>query len=249
MVRYGSRLTAWRMIGALALVSIGSISWLSGQEPAAPVPTRDAVRERLQSLQGLVGEWRGIGQPRRGSNKGAWRESADVRWQWQPEASGLAWAITDGKLWRSALFTVGTDPQSIELRVTVDDQTSRTYTGRRESDKLVLETDAAEEEVHRLTLTWLGDDRVVLLAEKRTSGQSFPQRVAEVAYQREGTRLAAQGASGPECVVTGGVGTIKVTHAGKTYYVCCTGCRDAFNDDPEGILAEYAARKAEEAKK
>ncbi len=27
----------------------------------------------------------------------------------------------------------------------------------------------------------------------------------------------------------------------KTYYVCCTTCKQAFEDDPEGILAEYFA--------
>jgi len=40
------------------------------------------------------------------------------------------------------------------------------------------------------------------------------------------------------------LGTIAVSYAGTTYYVCCTGCRDAFNDNPAKILAEYKARKA-----
>jgi YHS domain-containing protein len=31
---------------------------------------------------------------------------------------------------------------------------------------------------------------------------------------------------------------------GMTYYVCCTGCRDAFNENPSKIIAEYKARKA-----
>ena len=89
-----------------------------------------------------------------------------------------------------------------------------------------------------------------MLLEKRPEQQSFFTRVAEIGYQRDGTRLAVAGNSGPECVVTGGLGTIAVTHQGKTYYVCCTGCRDAFNDDPEGILADYKKRKeAEKAKK
>jgi YHS domain-containing protein len=34
-------------------------------------------------------------------------------------------------------------------------------------------------------------------------------------------------------------------HDGKTYYVCCTGCRDAFQDDPAGILAAWGQRKRE----
>jgi YHS domain-containing protein len=32
-----------------------------------------------------------------------------------------------------------------------------------------------------------------------------------------------------------------VTHGGKTYYVCCTGCRSFFNQNPEKTIAD--ARK------
>jgi YHS domain-containing protein len=40
-----------------------------------------------------------------------------------------------------------------------------------------------------------------------------------------------------------------VTHKGQTYYVCCTGCRDMFNENPEKVIAEYNARKAAEKEK
>ena len=85
--------------------------------------------------------------------------------------------------------------------------------------------------------------------ESRKQKQQSFFRVAEVGYTREGTRLAQAGAGGPECVVTGGLGTMQVSYKGKTYYVCCSGCKQAFDDDPEGILADFAARKAEEAAK
>jgi YHS domain-containing protein len=35
---------------------------------------------------------------------------------------------------------------------------------------------------------------------------------------------------------------------GQKYFVCCTGCRDYFNANPEQALAEYKERKAEEKK-
>jgi hypothetical protein len=47
-----------------------------------------------------------------------------------------------------------------------------------------------------------------------------------------------------ECIVTGGLGTIAVSYKGQTYHVCCSGCRDAFNDDPEKFIKAF-----EEAKK
>ena len=67
-------------------------------------------------------------------------------------------------------------------------------------------------------------------------------RQFQIAYTKEGESFGAA-AKKNECVVTGGLGTIEVTHNGKTYYVCCTGCRDYFNENPEKVLAEHAARK------
>ena len=37
-------------------------------------------------------------------------------------------------------------------------------------------------------------------------------------------------------VVSGGRGTMTVTHDGTTYYVCCSGCRDEFKSDPEKYI-------------
>ena len=53
--------------------------------------------------------------------------------------------------------------------------------------------------------------------------------------------------------MTGGKGTMSTVYKGKTYWFCCTGCRDAFNDDPDAIIAQAeeraAKKKAERAKK
>src|SRR6478736_3694018 len=74
-------------------------------------------------------------------------------------------------------------------------------------------------------------DRLLILYERRVDGGDRFARIAEVGYTRVGSTFA-KGSGQPECVVTGGLGTIKVTYQGKTYYVCCTGCRDMFDDDP-----------------
>lgn len=240
----------------IAGLMIAAVAWAAAagslELRAKDSPSVDAsqVIARLKPYQNLVGEWRGIGQPRRGSNQGAWQETVASAWQIRGEHPGIAWTVTEGKLWKSALLTTGDDRSPFVLRAQIDDQTERVYHGKTDADRLVLESPAdAAGIVHRLTVTWLSSDRVVFLAEKRPAQQTFYQRVAEVAYQRQGTRLAAKDGGGPECVVTGGVGTIEVKYEGKTYYVCCTGCRDAFNDDPKGILAEYVERKKQEAEK
>jgi hypothetical protein len=155
------------------------------------------------------------------------------------------WKSVEGPLWKSARFTPGDTPDQFVLHVTLPDDQRRTYRGKADGDRMVLESAADEQnEVHRVTITRLSENRVVWLFEKRGASQTFYQRVAEIGFQREGTRLAAKDGSGPECVVTGGLGTIAVSYQGKTYYVCCTGCRDAFNDDPAGILAAWEERRA-----
>ena len=86
---------------------------------------------------------------------------------------------------------------------------------------------------------------MVVLLEKRL-GEGVYSRLAEVGSTRKGSSFAKSAASGPECIVTGGLGTIPVEYMGKKYFVCCTGCRDLFRDNPAGVLEEYRQRKAAE---
>jgi hypothetical protein len=81
----------------------------------------------------------------------------------------------------------------------------------------------------------------VLLERQGASSDQFV-RLAEVGYTRQGSGFGKSVAQ-RECIVTGGLGTIEVTHNGKSYYVCCTGCRDYFNENAEKVLAEFAAKK------
>ena len=67
------------------------------------------------------------------------------------------------------------------------------------------------------------------------------RRIAGIGYTRAGEKLAQAGGNQRKCIVTGGLGTIAVSHKGKTYYVCCQGCVQAFNDAPEAIIADYQA--------
>ena len=64
----------------------------------------------------------------------------------------------------------------------------------------------------------------------------------EVRAKKEGVALV-KGKKGPECVVSGGLGTMAVTYKGRTFYVCCGGCRDAFNDNPEQFIKAFDAKK------
>ena len=113
--------------------------------------------------------------------------------------------------------------------------------GKQKEPVLTLDRDT-ETETHRLVLTLLHGNRYVLRAESKPQAGSLFTKRYQVGATKEGEPFAA-GPKGVECIVSGGKGTIAVTHKGVTYYVCCGGCRDAFKDDPEKYLAEAAKPK------
>jgi YHS domain-containing protein len=86
-----------------------------------------------------------------------------------------------------------------------------------------------------------------MLLESQDSGRPSFQRIAEVGYTRQGVAFAA-GESYPLCIVTDGRGTIEVKHQGMSYWVCCSGCKELFQDDPAGVIAEAEARRKGKAR-
>ncbi len=124
------------------------------------------------------------------------------------------------------------------------------FRGTLEDGLLTVTADEARGEMPaRMTVRLVaGGDRMLVLYEKRV-GDGLYARLAEVGSTRKGSSFAKAATSGPECVVTGGLGTIAVEYEGQKYFVCCGGCRDLFNDDPAGVLADYRERKAEERAK
>ena len=219
---------------------------LWADDPAPAAPDLATQKTALAHWNSLIGGWRGTGQPRRGSNTGAWREDTNWAWQFAEAESALIGTVAQGKLAVTLKITAPA-ADTYHLQWTTPEGVVRELSGKIAETKLVLLSEPdAQHEVYRVTLTPLNELRTLILFENRKADQQSYTRLAEVGYTREGTRLAGPGGGQPECVVTGGLGTIKVEHAGKTYYVCCSGCQQAFNDDPDGILAEYKARREKE---
>ena len=202
-------------------------------------------QQRLAKLQGLIGQWRGVGQPQRGSTKGSWSESADWTWQFGASGPALIGKLPDGRFFRELRLSASEDEGAYVLTATPAAGAGELrYVGRLDDGgQLVLQADGRQDDVpQRVTLRFAaGGDRLLVLLEKQTTNGTFT-RLAEVGYTRQGSGFGKV-ATQRECIVTGGLGTMEVSHGGKTYYVCCTGCRDYFNENPEKVLAEFAARK------
>jgi hypothetical protein len=234
----------------LALLAISLA--VAGDKPAGDTTALTAQKERLAKMQLLVGDWRGVGQPQRGSTKDSWIAEAQWAWSFDKGEAALVAALPKGKYFKSLRLVPGKDDGSYELVASLADEDGELhYAGKLdETDRLVL--DAAKPRPGlpaRISLRFVADGaRLLVLLEKQGTVSDQLVRLAEVGYTRQGSNFG-KNMSQRECVVTGGLGTIEVSYEGKTYYVCCTGCRDYFNDNPKEVLAEYFARKEAEKQK
>jgi YHS domain-containing protein len=217
----------------------------------APKAGRLADQAALKPYGGLVGGWRrGVGQVERGKVKGAWSEEADWAWKLSPDSAALEGKIARGKYLKSIVVRPGKGPHTYVAEATLADDSTRTFAGKGDERKpLVLTADPpGGPGVRRMTLTLLHDTRLIMLLEAQNPDSKVFYRLGEVGYTREGVSFAV-GESGPICIVTEGRGSMTVSYKGKTYHVCCSGCRDLFNVDPEAILAEAAERQKAKDKK
>jgi YHS domain-containing protein len=217
---------------------------------ADPAPGRRADQEALKVYGKLVGEWKGVGQPQRQNRKGAWQESAAWAWKLSNESAALEVTVAKGKFLKSARLSPGKEPGRFVLEATLADDAKRTFVGKGgERDTLVLTAEGPPSEgLRRITLTPLHDTRLLVKLEAQDPESRAYAQLGEVGYTRQGVAFAA-GESYPVCIVTEGRGTIAVKYKGQTYYVCCSGCKELFDDDPAGVLAEAEARKKAKDKK
>jgi hypothetical protein len=238
-----------RSIGGLLALHGSVLLVLLAGGADTPGP-RAADKRTLAAAQAYVGEWKGVAQPKRGSNQGAWTEESQWSWRFSEGHAELLAELTHDKYYSQLQLQAGDQAGQFVLVATptAADAKSipRRFTGPMSDGALVLTAEQVPDaEPARISLRLVaGGDRMLVLYERRTGGAYA--RLAEVGSTRKGSSFAKNVATGPECVVTGGLGTIAVEHQGKKYYVCCTGCRDLFKDDPEGVLAEYRQRKAAE---
>ncbi len=210
--------------------------------------TRVAACQALEEFNPLIGGWRGVGQPQRLSNRGSWSERGEWAWNFKARLPAIQYTVTEGKLLTSAVVTYDVMHGRYQFDAVLPDKSRRQYTGHKAGDRLIFEAEPDPAGlVHQIQITRLNDKRLLVLYQSRKAAQPQFARVAEVGYTREGTRLAVEGGGEPECIVTGGRGEMSLVYNGQTYYFCCTGCRDAFRDNPQGVLAEAAERARKRA--
>ena len=222
------RLLAWATLCSLMIVMTGF---------AADTPAdKKKEREALTQLNDFIGSYKGAGP--------TWEEKINWGWKIKGEDRWIVLEFEKGKHFKSAEVHYLVDKKKYQFTMKTADDKTHVYEGSRKEDVLTLDyTDPETKQVtQRLVMSTIDDGvRFVYRLDKKKG--TIYVKDYQVAGTREGESFAGGGGKKPVCCVTGGLGTMAVSFKGKTYYVCCTGCREAFNDNPEKIIKEFEAQK------
>ncbi|MFN8707170.1 MAG: hypothetical protein ACK526_15655 [Planctomyces sp.] len=222
----------------------------------------------LHPFSVLVGKWRAVGQPQRGSSTGSWSEEISGAWDFSEDSARLVIVSTEHRQFRRLILSA--DPISmtpvavLELnpKTVLNPKTEpnkKTEPGDKSSlepemvpmaidpmtigkETVVFQSSDGQLPIRRCTIRRISEIRMSILLEQRNTNTGTFRRVSELGMTRAGERLAKGNSGERQCIVTGGLGTISVSHNGMTFYVCCEGCQQAFQDDPDGIIAAWRER-------
>jgi len=245
-------------LGSFAAPSSGGAP---GKELSAEQKMR-TVLDQLKPLQIVLGTWRGTTRKK----QGGFQTVDETAWvfdlQTDREHPALVMTSDKSPYLRSARLTYLPADDRLQLQIVDAQSVQRQFDG----EFLVAVQDVAGDgkklqRTYKLQFTQseLGqasdfwqivfnqqeNDRYLLqLAKKRRKTAKFAL-YDTVATQREGTSFALSDTDygEKECIISQGLGTTQVSYQGKTYWVCCSGCAAAFNDDPEMWIAEAAKRE------
>jgi YHS domain-containing protein len=226
-------------------------AWVAVLAMASGVARGDDVPAPFAPLEHLAGGWKGATLPKEGRQSfRGWTESHNWAWKF---AKGVPVAMTvtmeGDKVLKRAILSYDAAGKQYRLDGTGADGKPIAFAGRfGPADKFLTldRVGGPPEAKERLTIRLLPENKIryMLWFDRKEPGAPQYSRVFEAGLTKEGEAFAAGGAAAnlPKCVLTGGAGTMTVSYQGKTYYVCCTGCRDEFEADPERVLAS-ARRK------
>jgi hypothetical protein len=202
------------------------------------------AREALQSLNEYIGTWKGVGGPDRSSPPENWKETMSWSWRFKKDDAWMVVEFKDGKYFSKGELHYLVDKSKYQLTLVDKKDAKQEFLGDLKKGYLSLERkDEKTGDAHMIRMNIAGGGvRFVYTFSRKNKGSTIYTKLYDVNFNKEGESLAGGGKE-KECVVTGGLGTIAVNYMGKTYYVCCSGCRDAFLENPEKIIKDYEARK------
>ena len=209
--------------------------------------TSDANKEALQKLQDFIGEWKGNGGPPPNSkaSKLIWSETFQWGWRFKGDDSWLTLEVKDGKFFKNGELKWVPEKKIYQFTVSDLKDNKMVFDGKLNKDILTLERiDPKTKETQKLEMNNAAEGvRFIYNYSHKEQGKTLFIKDYMVAATKSGMSLGAKEKK-TECVVSGGLGTMPVSFKGETFYVCCSGCKDAFIENPEKFVKEFKAKKA-----
>lgn len=228
-----------------------SFGFLLGTILILPVATRAAdnedAKEALQALGEFIGDWKGTGgpdKPKASPKDNIWSEEISWSWRFKGDDAWLTFAIKKGKYFKSGELRFLPEKKQYQLSAIGVDDSKQVFTGQLKKENLILERkDPETREVQILSMNTAAEGaRFIYRMARKKEGSTLVNKDFVVATTREGVSLGSREKKN-ECVVSGGLGTSTVSFKGETFYICCSGCADAFKENPEKYVMEFKAKK------
>lgn len=233
-----------------------------GSKPTAvnSLEQRRLVVAAMDGIQVILGSWKGTTKKEVGNFKAL--DAPKWVWDFRTEKGQPALVMKSEKSLyvTEARLTFLPDRQVYQMIAHDKEGQVRTLEGQFTSP--VEEFEGEDRRVHRkfklelaevgdakdamkLTLNQQDNNRYLLAVERKKGGKFV--LVDTVGTQREDTSFALSDTDYKEktCVISGGLGTTQVSFGGKSYWVCCSGCKAAFDEEPARWVAEFEAKKKE----
>jgi YHS domain-containing protein len=231
------RMTA---LAALAVGMIGLTGAVTAQDakdaPKLKPEDEAKIKKALGEVQEFIGLWNLEGTQKDGAKTVAWKEKVTWGWNFKGEPSiTVDFAEGKGKHFTGGVLKFDPAKKKYLLTLNTADKKEEVFEGTvPPAGGLKLERkDAKTGDVYLLTLGTLAEGiRFQVKYEKKEGGKGLASSVFAMNGNKDGESFAG-GAKKPECIVSGGAANMAVSYNGKTYYVCCTGCRDEFNANPK----------------
>ena len=236
------------LLATLGTLLTGLSTALTGQ--AAGEDSRD-LPPALAPFEFLIGRWKGQGVP---------RDNPSQRFRGWTEIHTWAWVFTGGKpaamsvsIQGGKVLTQGTlryEPTRkqylLDAREPEEPAKAVRFTGALDSSGKLLILERAETG-NNAALTLRANSnyiRYTMVLDRKEPSAALFQPLVEIGLTKEGESFAA-GSSAveqPKCIVTGGAATLTVSYQGQSFPICCTGCRDEFNENPEKYLKKLSLK-------
>jgi ribosomal protein L24E len=225
----------------LTVALLPALVWAVATSIAADKEKTDP-RAALAPFNDYIGSWQGDGKAKKGGN---WTETLEWGWKFKGDDAWLIFKAKDGKFLKTgeiryvpdkkefAFSGVDVNDKKISLQGAIDEKGYLTLLG----------TDPATKEQLKFVMFIAGDG---IFFNYRYSHAKEGAKLFVIDYEMKAKKdgeVFKAGSKQPVCCVSGGLGTMAVTFKGSTYYVCCSGCRDAFNENPEKWVKEFEAKK------